>query len=109
MGDRTRSSLDRVAGLIVLPENSQTLIRKEAEGTFGESLRIIGILLMCNHEFQGLHGRVWIAWLGVKSSFIWGLQKELGITERSKSARSKYDSKDLDFTKGGSKSRKDYV
>ena len=25
--------------------------------------------------------------MGVKSSFIWGLQKELGITERAKSAR----------------------
>lgn len=34
MGDRTQFPLDRVAGLIVLPENSQTLIRKEAEGTF---------------------------------------------------------------------------
>ena len=32
----------------------------------------------------------------------WGLQKEL-------SARSKYDPKDLDFTKGGSNSSKDYV
>ena len=83
MGDRTQSSLDRVAGLIVLPENSHTLIRKEAEGTCGESLRIIGILLMCNHEFQGLHGRVWIAWLGVKSSFIWGLQKDLRVPEVS--------------------------
>ena len=38
---------------------------------------------MRNHEFQGLHGRVWIAWLGGKSSFTWELQKELGITEVS--------------------------
>ena len=50
-----------------------------------------------------------MAWLGGKSSFIWGLQKELGIAERVKSATSEYDPKDLDPTKGGSNPRKDYV
>ena len=39
-GHRTQSPLEKVAGLTVLSENSQTLIRKEAEGT-------------CRGEFKG--------------------------------------------------------